>query len=477
MNNIILQLQVEFTQKISEASADITTVGLGQAADEMKDICEEYAVRLTEAVLQASSAALDADKKQRKSDGILIHEKNVKRSVLTAIGEINYSRTYYKNKENAEMIYLLDHLIGVEKYERIDAHVSSKLVSEASSMSYAKSSRVVTGGEVSRQTVKNKLMRTCELAYEPKASERAPDELHIFADEDHVAMQNGKNNNVNLVTVTEGTKRVCKGRNKLIEPLHVQGYKITPEEHWEYVSALCNEKYDMDKVNNVYLHGDGASWIKTGVAYFANAVHVIDGYHLNAKMKKLTCGDVCEDYAHSLWHAMKEDDRNGFGRLVMDMIDELEGLATEGVFVKKVRSVREAGAYILSNWDAIQRRLHCNIPGSCTEPLISHILSERFSRNPMGWSEAGLGQLVRVRVFKENGGCVKAEHITGNPLYASKKAPREIRQYKAIVDKQQKEFLDKQWDLSIFEKQSYSMGLVTGTKRAYDALSKTRLVN
>jgi hypothetical protein len=88
-----------------------------------------------------------------------------------------------------------------------------------------------------------------------------------------------------------------------------------------------------------------------------------------------------------------------------------------------------------------------------------------------------LGQLVRIRVFKENGGCVKAEHIKGNHMYASKKAPCEIRKYKEIVDKQQKEFLTKQWDLSIFETSSYSMGLVTGTKRAYDALSKTRHVN
>ena len=43
------------------------------------------------------------------------------------------------------------------------------------------------------------------------------------------------------------------------------------------------------------------------------------------------------------------------------------------------------------------------MPGSCTEGQISHVLSERFSRPPMGWGKETLGKLSYLRVYKKNG--------------------------------------------------------------------------
>ena len=228
MKDMILQLAFEFMKKIDESSAGLTTVGLGQTTEDMLIICSDYAARLTEAALNAADISLVADKAQRKADGLKIHERDVPRGQLTAVGWIEYLRTYFKDRNSGEMIYLLDHIVGIDKYERVGAHVSAKLVQEAGTMSFEKSSKVVTGGAVSRQTVKNKVMQTEELAHVPEKSDHAPEVLHIFADEDHLAMQDGKNHKLNLVTVSEGTRSVCKGRNELIEPMHIQGYKIRP---------------------------------------------------------------------------------------------------------------------------------------------------------------------------------------------------------------------------------------------------------
>ena len=64
------------------------------------------------------------------------------------------------------------------------------------------------------------------------------------------------------------------------------------------------------------------------------------------------------------------------------------------------------------NWDSIVERLNGGHFGSCTEPLISHILSERLSRNPLAWSRGGgLGKPAMLRIFTENGGKAAAEHI------------------------------------------------------------------
>jgi hypothetical protein len=42
-----------------------------------------------------------------------------------------------------------------------------------------------------------------------------PKILHIFADEDHVSLRDGKGAVLPLITVCEGKRTVCRGRRKL----------------------------------------------------------------------------------------------------------------------------------------------------------------------------------------------------------------------------------------------------------------------
>ena len=46
--------------------------------------------------------------------------------------------------------------------------------------------------------------------------------------------------------------------------------------------------------------------------------------------------------------------------------------------------------YLWNNRQAAQFRYSPEICGSCTESLVSHVLSERLSRMPLAWSERGL---------------------------------------------------------------------------------------
>jgi hypothetical protein len=477
MEHIIHQLVRDFTSAILDETGNFATAGIGETTDRMLRLCKDHAAAIASAALEEMDRTLRAEKPSRKEDGLVIQERDVLRSPLTAIGQLPFRRTYYEDRKDGGYVFLLDHIIGLESYERVCAHLSAKLVQAASGMSFDKSRLSITEGAVSRQTVRNKLLRTAELAFVPEKKGSTPEVLHIFADEDHVAMQSGKSRNVNLVTVSEGSKEVCKGRNGLIDPMHLQGYRIKPEELWGYVAALCEEKYDMPEVKKVYIHGDGADWIKGGTERFMDAVHVLDAYHFNKYMKKLTVGPVCEGYRMVIWKAVKDKDKAGFNRLIGDLVEEMTRLNEEGVLTKKVMSVRDAGNYILSNWDAIQLRRNPGMQGSCTEAMVSHVLSERLSRNPMGWSEDGLAQMSMLRVYVSNGGCVSEGDMGLSPRCEDRQAPRYIERYKGLVEAQECEVMSKRRDWGLFEKSSFTMGLVSGTKRAYDSLAKTRYVN
>ena len=79
-------------------------------------------------------------------------------------------------------------------------------------------------------------------------------------------------------------------------------------------------------------------------------------------------------------------------------------------------AVEELRTYLMNHWEAIVRRFSLNLPGCCTEGLVSHLLSERVSRDPQGWGKEGLGALTSLRIFCENGGSVDYTYmIDGKP--------------------------------------------------------------
>lgn len=86
----------------------------------------------------------------------------------------------------------------------------------AAEVSYAQSSEIVTKGQVTRQSVRNHILKLEVPESRPKEIKKELSVLHIFADEDYVHMQKpskkrGKKNRiVPLVTVTERIEKNLK---------------------------------------------------------------------------------------------------------------------------------------------------------------------------------------------------------------------------------------------------------------------------
>ena len=99
--------------------------------------------------------------------------------------------------------------------------------------------------------------------------------------------------------------------------------------------------------------------------------------------------------------------------------------------------IRKFGSYLFNNWEEIRNRIMLDIPGSCTEGQVSHVLSKRFSRNPMGWSKGGLGKLSKLRVYLCNGERLSVEDMKpkGHKERYSEYADRFIKEgNKAAID-------------------------------------------
>lgn len=368
--------------------------------DGLKDISNEFIRTLIKTYLEEIDNEVLADKAGRKKRGIVVERRDEKRSVFTNFGWVDFERTYFKDKVNQGYVYPVDRVAGLESYERVSLSVAAELVNHSAEVSYGQSSRHVTGGDITRQTVMNKVRKTHSMILDGYREKRKIKVLHISADEDHVPMQDGDNALVPLITVYEGLRWVCKGRYECIDPRHFSDYGKKIEDLWIEVSDWIYENYE--GVKKVYIHGDGAGWIRSGLGHITRSVFVLDEYHRNEAVMRATGAqpEAREDLRESL----RDCDRKKF----YGLIKQLKLNAKTDNELERISDLKK---YIRNNWDGIETKKKEKCGGCCAEGQVSHVLSARLSSRPMGWSREGLAAMTKLRTFWVNGGSVRPENM------------------------------------------------------------------
>lgn len=462
MNSIITQVAVKVVEEISKNIEKNGISEIGKTAEDILSILKEGTLELLSAAIHEMDSAILSAKRERKQDGITVKERNVPRTVITSIGELKYSRTYFEFKDGTKA-YITDQLIGIEPFERLTKELCADLLHNTASMSMQKAVNVA-GVDVSRQTVNNRLLSMKDVVTEITRESHTPSEIHIFADEDHVHLRPKQSGMVPLVTVTEGIDISNDKRHRTKSPLHFQGYGMEINAFIENVVAALYRKYDMSKVKRVVIHADGGNWIKKLGALMPESVFVMDGFHLEKYFKQLFRIQGASVYAGNLRRSVRENNIDAFTKYCTAI---KKGQDEQGK--KKLEQILN---YFQNNWGSIVERVKGEHCGSCTEPLISHVLSERLSRNPIAWSKEGLSKMAMLRVYEENGGRVTAKSIRVSRRkadrendYKSKRNGFEI--YNKYADEQIKSVFGGNHDWSIFEGEGKNTGLcygkVTGT--------------
>ena len=347
-------------------------------------------------------------------DGRYTIQRNDTRTLVSSVGDISFNCTYYKSKsEKNKFTHLLEDLIGLEKNERFTELAEAVMLREALKTSYAEAAKVLPSKqEITKTTVMNKVHSIAEeipdtIYDEPKSVPY----LYIEADEDHVAEQHGRHGEENgsfiskLIYIYEYKQEstVAEGRYELVNKYYFGGLYQGEEGNkrlWSRVNAFIEKNYDTEAVKRIFISGDGASWIKSGVTYVDNSVFCADKYHLmkyvNAAAAQML--DEKDDVKAELWHLMyskKKDARKKFDAYTVAMMNS----------ANKPDKIEELRKYALGNWPAVRRTLRNKLVNGCSaESHVSHVLSDRLSSRPMGWSETGADRMSKLRCYERNNG-------------------------------------------------------------------------
>lgn len=390
--NILQQVIEQFINDI--CNINILETGLSQSLETLQARANRFGLDVLRSEIEALDQTLVESPGLRP--GWQVHKK-VRRTQETLAGTLEYMRRYYVNPHTNERAYLLDILIGVEKHERIDRGLKAALCNQSVHHSYQMSASLCCENRVSKQSVMRVLQEVTVPRAEAKEYRSDAKIIHIQADEDHVSMQDHRRGKeVKLAVIHEPSCRMGK-KGYLPEKHHQFSYKETTEDFWQRVTTSIYERYALGDGLKVYLHGDGASWIQTGLSWLENSVFVLDKFHAWKALKQLAPTDSLEYL--ELRASLLDADKKEFKRLVKICAEK---------YAKDPERVEQVKGYILNNWKGIEIWSQDPLSGgTCAEGLVSHCLSERLSMRPMAWLDDGLERMTQLREHHFNGGKIR----------------------------------------------------------------------
>ena len=125
MNNIIQLIAEKVKDTIEESVIKVLEgeTKLDTIVDTVGDMINNIGLDTIGAIIDELNNIV---KKSPERSGIYhIHKSNVSRTLVTRFGELEFNRAYYKNIKDNHYVYILDQLLGIEKYERIEGNQQS----------------------------------------------------------------------------------------------------------------------------------------------------------------------------------------------------------------------------------------------------------------------------------------------------------------------------------------------------------------
>lgn len=344
---------------------------------------------------------LDLEYKNSKQRKELYYVQQTRsRTLITSLGIISFNKTYYKSKVkvNGKYIYYsyLEDYLGIDRWAKLSLCAEVKLINDALDNGYSWSSNnSIPNCIISRQTISVKIKNINYNYIESLNKRNTPNVLYIEADEVHANLQfkNKKKNKIVPVILThEGHKEEFVKKKELKNTHYIASSILKTDKLWNEVYRYLDTTYDLDKVDTIFISGDGATWIKGYDEAFSNAVYVLDKFHyrkaLNYIFKKQSpLTEIADSY---LRHNMIKE----FKMLVKYQID---------LYPHQKDSMKKKQKYLLNNIQGIINQNHPNYKCPCSmEGHISNKYARFITSRPHAYSSDGLENIVQLLTMKAN---------------------------------------------------------------------------
>lgn len=339
------------------------------------------------------------------------------RTLITRFGEVHLWRRLYRD-ERGGYHFLLDEYLGLNAYQAATVEMQAMSTILCGEMSFRKAADFLEqwmAGLLSHSTCWRLLQRTGDAAAranmeeveavfgrgEPivPAGERRVERLYMEADGVYVRLQRQSRKHLELCSAIayEGRERAPGAREAYrLREKQVYCHVGDRVSFWEGVSLAWAHKWDLRRVREVILGGDGAAWIRAGADTFAGAIWQLDGFHLARACRQAFGSQAGQDLYQKL--------RTGDAALTPASLSQIpvrEGKQAEcaSQWVEKV--VQEKWGL---DWRVRQGlSLEDTSRLGCMEGAQAHLLAARMKGKGRSWCPQGAYHMAKVQELLTRG--------------------------------------------------------------------------
>ncbi len=398
-------LDYTYSQTLSKLKSFIDPNNGTYSIDTFADIIETIDISVRELARTLLEEALES------MDDVFFHSAQRKRdykvkakrprTLITMFGSITVTRRIYQSKSTGKCFTYVDRKLGLPRYDRYDPAVKARIIE-----AYADHNSMIKVGQIigelinatfsrnpnrklsriSRQTVHNIVKGVHKLSPTFDRRTVTPDTLYLMADEKFINLQRGDKDRamVKHSLLFEGFEK----KEKRTVLTNKMTFTSCETDFWESINDVLAQIYDMNKVKQIVIMGDGAPWLKTGARESPYATFILDKFHTFQAMNAMTRD---ESLRYNLREAIIKDDIVTFKQLiqVLNLNHQDEP--------KRLETIASKAKYIIKHGKAIQFAHHQSMLGSSMEAHISHNLASVFSSRPKAYGLKNLEVYLSTR--------------------------------------------------------------------------------
>ena len=336
-----------------------------------------------------------------------INKSNVKRTIITIVGEITFYRTYFQSKDKSHKFFYIDEIFHLPKYDHYDPIIKALAIDCSFETNQLKAGQFVGRNittiknqaseirdkySISRQTINNWIKEWNNPKVVFNLVENTPNTLFIMADEKFIGCQDlDQDLMAKCFVVFEGIEKDNNHRNKLLNRMVISKCSSNP---WPEVVDTIAQKYDFQKIKHIVLLGDGASWIKSGISELKMEPDCVVSFklctfHFKQAIHRITTdNDLRKELLNSFFEETKNEFKNRIANIKLNNPNRID-------------KIEKNENYILNNYNYIKYEVENNI-GSSMESHISHCIANMFSSRPKGYSSKNIEKYLEINDYKNN---------------------------------------------------------------------------
>ncbi len=331
--------------------------------------------------------------------------KSCERTWVSTFGSLTVKRRLYFDRDTGRYRFLLDEALGSEPSKRLTVRMEAMAVELGTEMSFKRAARILgylvpgvsamavwgavrDAGQKAVIEAKEGRERVFERGEVPQGSRQA-DKLRIEGDGVVVALQraNKRHDEIKLVVGYEGK---LEGARRSLKNRRTVAGLVSGEAIWQEATVKLGGTWDLSRVKEVHVGGDGAPWIRQGAELFKGEYH-LDPFHLRRRLTEALGFDSVTYKAVS--SAIRDLDQTA--------VMELLSMAAKRVRGAARRRVSELRDYLSANWDGLKALPEEDRLGAI-EGQVRHTIARRMKRIGARWTPEGADRMARLLAAKSN---------------------------------------------------------------------------